>query len=235
MNEKKAVLLLSGGIDSATTGAFAKSNGFELYALSFDYGQRHKAELQAATKIAKWLDVTEHLVLPVPLDTIGGSALTDAIDLPKDGDQKRIGTEIPVTYVPARNLIFLSYAVAWAEVLKAGAIYIGANAVDYSGYPDCRPEFIKSFETTANLATKVGAEGHGVIVKTPLMKLSKAEIIVLGTKLKLDYSMTVSCYDADESGLACGECDSCVIRRKGFENAGVPDCTRYVDSGGRSQ
>ncbi len=230
MNDKKAVILLSGGIDSATVGAFAKSNGCELFALSFDYGQRHRAELKSAHRIAEWLEVRKHLVISAPLDMIGGSALTDTIELPKDGDKDRMRHQIPVTYVPARNLIFLSYAVAWAEVLDVKVIYIGANAVDYSGYPDCRPEFIQSFEDTANVATKAGIDGNGFTIKTPLMHLTKGEIITLGTKLGFDYSLTVSCYDANDDGRACGKCDSCVIRRGGFEDAGITDCTRYQES-----
>jgi len=224
---KKAVLLVSGGLDSATVLAMAKAEGYECYALSFDYGQKHSAELDAAKKVAAAFCVAEHQTLHLDLNQFGGSALTDdSIDVPKapeDGESKGI----PVTYVPARNTIFLSMALAWAEVLEADDIFIGVNAVDYSGYPDCRPEFIKAYETMANLATKAGVEGHHLHIHTPLIDMSKSQIIKAGTALGVDYSITVSCYAADEQGKACGECDSCGLRRLGFEGAGVADPTLY--------
>jgi len=221
--KKKAVILVSGGLDSATVLAMAKADGYDCYALSFDYGQRHCAELQAAKNVASMFDVVEHRVLHLDLNQIGGSALTDtSIDVPtvqEDG--------IPVTYVPARNTIFLSMALAWAEILKSDDIFIGVNAVDYSGYPDCRPEYIKAYELMANLATKVGVEGNHLRIHTPLIDMTKAEIIQTGLQKGVDYSLTVSCYAADEQGRACGECDSCRLRRKGFEDAGLADPTIY--------
>ena len=220
---KRAVILLSGGLDSCTTLAIAQSQGYECFALSFDYGQRHQVELNAAKKIAKSLGVTGHKTLKLDLGQIGGSALTDgAIDIPINSTD-----EIPVTYVPARNTIFLSMALAWAEVLGSDNIYIGVNAVDYSGYPDCRPEFIQAFEEVAKLATKAGVEGHPFQIHTPLIKLTKAEIIMTGIQLGIDYSMTVSCYQADEQGYACGKCDSCLFRAEGFRMAKVEDPTCY--------
>lgn len=223
MASKRAVVLVSGGLDSATTLAMARAQGFECYALSFDYGQRHRCELVASDAVADSLGAVEHRTFSLDLRQFGGSALTDdAIDVPDSG-----GEGIPVTYVPARNTVFLSLALAWAEVLQAQDIFIGVNAVDYSGYPDCRPEFIESFEHTANLATRAGVEGHGFTIHAPLIDMSKAEIIESGTTLGVDYALTVSCYNPDENGLACGRCDSCRLRAEGFAQAGLPDPTRY--------
>ncbi len=222
MNEK-AIILLSGGLDSITVLAAAKQKGFECYALSFEYGQRHNAELRAATEIAKKYQVKEHKTIKIDLATIGGSALTDqAIQVPVSPQEG-----IPVTYVPARNTIFLAFALGWAEVLGAKDIFIGVNAVDYSGYPDCRPEFISVFEKLANLATKAGVEGREFKIHTPLISLSKAEIIKLGTELEVDYRMTVSCYSADAQGRACRKCDACRLRAQGFKEAGLADPTQY--------
>ena len=219
-----AVVLLSGGMDSATVLAIARAAGHDCHALSFRYGQRHSAELDAAVRIANNLGACEHRIIDLDLTGIGGSALTDeTIDVPETP-----GEGIPVTYVPARNTVFLSIAVAWAEVLEAADIYIGVNAVDYSGYPDCRPGFIEAFETMANLATKAGVEGHPLRIQTPLIDLSKADIILRGVELGIDYRDTVSCYQADEQGRACGKCDACRLRRAGFEAAGLPDATRYI-------
>ena len=221
---KKAVVLLSGGLDSATCLAIARSQGFECYCLSFNYGQRHCAELAAADRVVKSLGAAEHRVLDFGLAQFGGSALTDtAIDVPTAGVQPGI----PVTYVPARNTIMLSLALAWAEVLGSRNIFVGVNAVDYSGYPDCRPEYIAAFETMANLATKAGVEGHKLSIHAPLIALSKAEIIRTGVALGVDYSLTVSCYQADELGRACGVCDSCRLRAEGFAAAGLTDPTIY--------
>jgi 7-cyano-7-deazaguanine synthase len=220
---KKAVVLVSGGLDSATTLALAQEQGYACYAISFDYGQRHRCELEAATRVAQAGGVIEHKVITLDLDNIGGSALTDtAIAVP---DQPTQG--IPVTYVPARNTVFLSLALAWAEVLAADAIFIGVNAVDYSGYPDCRPEFIEAFARLAKLGTKAGVEGHPIGIETPLIHLSKAEIIQQGLRLGVDYANTISCYDPDEAGRACGRCDSCRLRAAGFKDAGVADPTHY--------
>lgn len=219
----KAVILLSGGLDSATVLAVAKAQGYDCYALSFEYGQRHKAELQAAENVVKSLGAIEHRTLHLDLGVLGGSALTDtAIDVPTSPTEG-----IPVTYVPARNTVFLSFALAWAEVLGANDIFIGVNAVDYSGYPDCRPAFIQAYENMANLATKVTVEGQKISIHTPLIDLTKAEIIQLGMSNGVDYSLTVSCYASDPEGRACGECDSCRLRMKGFEEAGVNDPTVY--------
>ena len=231
MNDmKRAVVLSSGGLDSTTTIAIARSEGYQIYSLSFDYGQRHRVELAAAKTVAKAFHAKKHLVIDLDLRKIGGSALTDRIDVPKGRAENVLDLEIPVTYVPARNTIFLSYAVAWAEVLEASDIFIGVNAVDYSGYPDCRPEFIASFEKMANLATKAGVEGKTRLkIRTPLLHLSKAEIIKKGITLGVDYSMTHSCYDPDLNGNACGQCDSCLLRKKGFAEAGVIDPTKYVE------
>jgi 7-cyano-7-deazaguanine synthase len=218
-----AVVLLSGGLDSATTLAIARSQGFECYALSVEYGQRHSAELDAARRVAAAAGVRDHRIMRVDLAGIGGSALTDSsIAVPESPT-----TGIPVTYVPARNTIMLSLALGWAEVLEAHDIFLGVNAVDYSGYPDCRPEFIAAFENLATLATKAGVEGHPCRIHAPLMRLSKAEIIREGVHLGVDYALTVSCYQADSQGRACGKCDSCRLRRAGFEAAGVPDPTAY--------
>jgi 7-cyano-7-deazaguanine synthase len=223
MHFKKAVVLLSGGLDSATTLALARAAGYECYALSFDYGQRHRCELSASDRVAQHLGAIEHRTVTLDLRQFGGSALTDdAIDVPDSG-----GAGIPVTYVPARNTVFLSLSLAWAEVLGADDIFIGVNAVDYSGYPDCRPEFIHAFETMANLATRAGVEGHRLTVHAPLIALSKAQIILRGSELGVDYGMTVSCYNPGTDGLACGRCDSCRLRAEGFAAAGLPDPTRY--------
>lgn len=219
---KKAVVLLSGGLDSITALAIAKAEGYNCYTISFDYGQRHKTELTAAQKLAEKTGVQAHKVIQIDLRTIGGSALTDEIDVPETEQ-----SGIPVTYVPARNTVFLSIALGWAEVLNAEAIFVGVNAVDYSGYPDCRPEFIQAFEKLANLATKSAVEGNPLYIRAPLMKLSKSEIIQRGTELGIDYSETISCYQADAQGRACGKCDSCRLRRQGFLDAGVADPTRY--------
>lgn len=227
--DKKAVVLSSGGIDSTTVMAIAKNEGFEIYSLSFFYGQRHAFELDCARKIATIFAAKKHMVLDVNLKPIGGSALTDDIDVPKNNFKKESDTHIPVTYVPARNTIFLSYALAWAEVLRASDIFIGVNAVDYSGYPDCRPEFIHAFETLANLATRAGVDKITKIkIQTPLIKKSKSDIIQTGLQLGVDYSLTHSCYDPSPDGKACGHCDSCHIRKKGFKDAGVPDPTLYI-------
>lgn len=222
----KAVILLSGGLDSATVLAIAKQRGFTCYALSMAYGQRHSSELNAAHRVAQAGGVIEHKVIRIDLESIGGSALTDeTIRVPET-----LGEGIPVTYVPARNTVFLSLALGWAEVLDARRIFIGVNAVDYSGYPDCRPEFISAFETLANLATKAGVEGKGFSIETPLIRLTKSEIIQQGMALGVDYSLTVSCYQADAQGRACGVCDSCRLRAKGFANAGLPDPTHYIQN-----
>lgn len=220
---KRAVVLLSGGLDSATVLAMARQQGYACYALSVDYGQRHHAELAAAQRVATALGAVEHRVVNIDLTGFGGSALTDAsIAVPEIASKG-----IPLTYVPARNTIMLSLALAWAEVLQAQDIFIGVNAVDYSGYPDCRPEYIESFERMANLATKAAVEGHRLALHAPLLRMSKAEIIRQGTRLGVDYGNTVSCYQADELGRACGLCDSCRLRKAGFDAAGVPDATRY--------
>ena len=221
---KKAVVLVSGGLDSATILAMARAQAYACYALSFDYGQRHRVELQAAARVAAALGAVEHKTISLDLGGIGGSALTDAaIAVPEEG-----GEGIPVTYVPARNTVFLALALGWAEVLGAQDIFIGVNAVDYSGYPDCRPEFIAAFEKTANLATKAGVEGRPFHIHAPLIQLSKADIIRAGLRLGVDYAITVSCYQADEQGRACGRCDSCRLRRAGFTAAGTVDPTSYV-------
>lgn len=223
MSDKKAVILLSGGLDSATVVAMAREQGYSCYSMSFDYGQRHRSELQAAERVAHQLGVVEHKVIGINLDGIGGSALTDAsIDVPQSPT-----TGIPVTYVPARNTVFLSLALGWAEVLGAQDIFIGVNAVDYSGYPDCRPEFVNAFEHMANLATKMGVEGQRMRIQAPLQMLSKAEIVQAGSRLGVDYGLTVSCYLADADGRACGKCDSCRLRAAGFAAAGMADPTRY--------
>ena len=226
---RKAVVLSSGGIDSTTAMAIARYEGFKIYSLSFFYGQRHAFELQAAQKVADAIGVTKHLVINIDLKQIGGSSLTDDIDVPKGRDEQEMTRKIPVTYVPARNTIFLSFALAWAEVLKSSDIFIGVNAIDYSGYPDCRPEYIDAFERMANLATKTGVEGTTKIrIRTPLIRLTKAQIIQKGVELGIDYALTHSCYDPSPQGLACGRCDSCFLRRKGFKEAGVTDPTRYI-------
>ena len=226
---RKAVVLSSGGIDSTTAMAIARHEGFKIYSLSFFYGQRHAFELQAAQKVANAIGVTEHLVINIDLKQIGGSSLIDDIDVPKDRGEQEMTRGIPVTYVPARNTIFLSFALAWAEVLNSSDIFIGVNVIDYSGYPDCRPEYIDAFERMANLATKTGVEGTTKIrIRTPLIRLTKAQIIQKGVELGIDYALTHSCYDPSPQGLACGRCDSCFLRRKGFKEAGVTDPTRYI-------
>jgi 7-cyano-7-deazaguanine synthase len=224
MTAKKAVVLLSGGLDSATVLAMAREQGFECYALGFDYGQRHRSELVAAERVSRAGGALEHKVVRLDLRSIGGSALTDDdIAVPEDEPGG-----IPVTYVPARNTVFLSIALGWAEVLGAQDIFVGVNAVDYSGYPDCRPEYIEAFERMANLATRAGVEGHRLHIRAPLMEMSKADIVRRGTELGVDYSLTVSCYQADESGAACGRCDSCRLRAAGFAEAGLVDPTVYA-------
>jgi 7-cyano-7-deazaguanine synthase len=225
---KKAVLLLSGGADSTTTLAMAKAQQFDVYAMSFAYGQRHAHEVQAAGRIAQKMGVREHRVVTIDLGVFGQSALTSDIAVPKDRSDAQMGEGIPITYVPARNTIFLSYALAWAEVLGSADIFIGVNAVDYSGYPDCRPEFIEAFECMANLATKAGIDGNALKIHTPLIHLTKAEIIQKGIALGVDYALTTSCYDPAKNNAACGHCDSCLLRKKGFAEAGVPDPTAYA-------
>jgi 7-cyano-7-deazaguanine synthase len=225
---KRAVVLLSGGLDSSTTVAICRDEGYEIYALSFRYGQRHEREIAAAKKIAIALGVREHRVAEIDLRIFGGSALTDMIDVPKNRAESEIAAGIPITYVPARNTIFLSYALAWAEVLGAPDIFIGINALDYSGYPDCRPEFVTAFENLAKLATKSGMEGQRFRIHAPLISLSKAEIIRRGTELGIDFSLTHSCYDPTADGRACGRCDSCQIRLKGFHEAGLRDPIAYA-------
>jgi 7-cyano-7-deazaguanine synthase len=226
---KKAVVLSSGGLDSTTVMAIAKHAGFELYSISFDYGQRHSFELEAARKVAETFGVNKHMVLNIDLKKIGGSALTDNIEVPKAKTEESMAAEIPVTYVPARNTIFLSYALAWAEVLQSSDIFIGVNAIDYSGYPDCRPEYIDAFQRMANLATKAGVQGTTQIkIQTPLINMTKAQIIQKGIELGIDYALTHSCYDPTPQGLACSRCDSCILRKNGFDEAGIKDPTKYV-------
>jgi 7-cyano-7-deazaguanine synthase len=223
-SRKLAVVLVSGGVDSATVLAIAQDDGFDCYALSFDYGQRHRVELEAAAAVARALNAREHRIAHIDLRALGGSALTDDIDVPKDRVVGEMTGDIPVTYVPARNTIFLSFALGWAEVLGAADIFIGVNAVDYSGYPDCRPEYVQAFETMANLATRLGVQGTRTRIHTPLIDLTKPQIIKLGTELGVDYSMTFSCYDPlPDTGQPCGHCDSCLIRAEGFQAAGMPD------------
>ena len=225
IKKNKAVILVSGGLDSATCLAIAKNSGYSCYALSFDYGQRASSELEAASRLAGYADVVEHKTVKLDMGQIGGSALTDAaISIPEEES-----TGIPITYVPARNTVFLSYALAWAEVVAADAIYIGVNSLDYSGYPDCRPAYIKAFQKVINLATKMGVEGKSINLETPLIDLTKAEIIKAGVRLGVDYGLTVSCYQATEDGLACGRCDSCRFRKQGFQDAGLHDPTRYSE------
>lgn len=224
-----AILLLSGGLDSATVGAMAKTEGFALHALSFRYGQRHAAELEVARRVADHLGVAEHKIAAIDLALFGGSALTGDTAVPKDRSEADMAAEIPVTYVPARNTVFLSYALAFAEVREARHIFIGVNALDYSGYPDCRPDYIGAFEAMANLATKLGrSEGPGIEIRTPLINLSKADIVRRGSELGVDYALTVSCYDPGADGGACGACDACILRRQGFAQAGLEDPTRYA-------
>jgi 7-cyano-7-deazaguanine synthase len=227
MTTPRAVVLLSGGMDSATAAAVALEQGFEVYALSFRYGQRHAAELDSASRVAERLGLRRHVVLDIDLRAFGGSALTGDLEVPKDTPLESIGSTIPATYVPARNTIFLSFALGWAETLGASDIFIGANALDYSGYPDCRPEYIEAFARMANLATRAGVEGGRLRIHTPLISLSKAEIIRLGNRLGVEYGLTWSCYDPTPEGAACGRCEACLLRRKGFREAGVEDPTRY--------
>ena len=227
---KHAVVLLSGGLDSATTLAIARAQDYEVYALSFDYGQRHNQELKAAQRVAKSLGVKEHRIVRIDNQIFAGSALTDNLDVPKSRSEKEISTGIPVTYVPARNTVFLAHALAWAETIPAGHIYVGANAIDYSGYPDCRPEFIALFETLANVATKAGAEGARLQIHAPLIQMSKADIVRKAVELNVDLSLTHSCYDPAPDGRACGECDSCQLRLKGFREAGVKDPIKYANA-----
>jgi 7-cyano-7-deazaguanine synthase len=226
---KPAVILLSGGLDSATALAIARAEGFELYALSFDYGQRHRIELEAARRVGQAFGVKRHATLSIDLRAFGHSALTDAIEVPKGRDAETMAQGIPITYVPARNTVFLSLALAYAEVLSAADIFIGVNALDYSGYPDCRPEFIAAFERTANLATKAGVEGSLAFkIHAPLIPWTKAEIIRRGIELGVDYALTRSCYDPDPAGAGCGRCDACILRRRGFAEAGLDDPAPYV-------
>jgi 7-cyano-7-deazaguanine synthase len=226
MSKQKAVVLVSGGLDSSTVLAMAMQQGYKCYTLSFDYGQRHRSELEAAVRVSRLMNVTEHKVVKLDLGSIGGSALTDTnIEVPEKETEG-----IPVTYVPARNTVFLSIALGWAEVLGARKIFLGVNAVDYSGYPDCRPEYISSFESMANLATRAGVEGQALTIEAPLINLTKADIIRAGISLDVDYSQTVSCYQANLDGLACGKCDSCRLRAQGFDQAGIADPTRYQNN-----
>jgi 7-cyano-7-deazaguanine synthase len=225
---KRAVALASGGLDSSTAMAIGVEQGFDIYALTFDYGQRHRCELEAARRVVKSLGIAHHTVATIDLRTFGGSALTSDIDVPKNRRAIRDCAQIPVTYVPARNTIFLSFALGWCEVLEAQDIFIGVNAIDYSGYPDCRPEFLAAFENLANLATRAGVEGVARYrIHAPLLNMSKAQIIRAGLRAGVDFSLTHSCYDPSPDGLACGACDSCILRRAGFEEAGIPDPTRY--------
>jgi 7-cyano-7-deazaguanine synthase len=220
--KKRAVVLASGGMDSTTIMAITRHKGYDIYALTFDYGQRHKIEIKAAQKVAKYFGAKKHLIIHIELDAIGGSALTEDIPIPQGRKLKEISSSgIPITYVPARNTIFLAYALSWAEVLEATDIFIGVNTIDFSNYPDCRPEFVKSFQRTANLATKAGMEGKEITIHAPLMYMTKGEIIKKGISLGVDYSMTHSCYSPGKDGLPCGKCDSCLLRKKGFEEAGI--------------
>jgi 7-cyano-7-deazaguanine synthase len=226
---KGAVVLLSGGLDSTTTLAIANKQGYEAYSLSFDYGQRHQIEIDTARRIAKSLGAKEHRVAKIDMRIFGGSALTDGVEVPKKRSEAEIAHGIPVTYVPARNTVFLAYALAWAEIIPVADIFIGVNAIDYSGYPDCRSEFLEAFETLANLGTKAGFEGTRFRVHAPLIRFSKSEIIRKAVELNVDLSLTHSCYDPSPEGLACGECDSCLLRLKGFREAGIKDPIRYAE------
>ncbi len=228
VEKPRAVVLLSGGLDSSTLLAIVKSEGFEAYALSFRYGQRHGGEIEAARRIAAALGAATHTIVDIDLRKFGGSALTDAIPVPKGRDDYERSRDIPVTYVPARNTIFLSFALAWAEVLGSTDVFIGVNALDYSGYPDCRPEYIEAFERMANLATKAGVEGKRLKIHAPLIRLSKAGIIRKGLELGVDYSLTSTCYDPSAEGIACGTCDACLLRLKGFRELGIPDPLGYL-------
>ena len=227
--KSKAIVLLSGGLDSSTTLGIAKFEGFELYALSFRYGQRHQFEIQAAQRVAARMNVQRHVIVDIDLRSFGGSALTDDIPVPKHRGMGDIPKDIPITYVPARNTIFLSYAIAFAEVLGSTDIFIGVNALDYSGYPDCRPEYIEAFERMANLATRAGVEGKALKIHTPLISLTKAQIIDRGLRLGVDYSLTSTCYDPAPDGKACGACDACILRLKGFKTVGIEDPVQYAD------
>lgn len=227
-SHSKAVVLLSGGMDSSTTLAIALKKGFEVQALTVRYGQRHRAELEASRRIADYFKVAGHKMIDLDLRTFGGSALTATIEVPKDRSLKEISTDIPITYIPARNTIFLSLALAWSEILGAQDIFIGVNALDYSGYPDCRPEFIKAFEETANLGTKAGVEGKKFKIHTPLITMTKAQIIKKGLELGVDFSLTSTCYDPFQDGAACGRCDACLLRLKGFAEAGLTDPINYL-------
>ena len=227
---KKAVILLSGGLDSSTTLAIAKNSGFKLFGLTFRYGQRHKFEIISAQKIAQAYNLADHKITEIDLRTFGGSALTDDLDVPKDRNNGTMNKSIPITYVPARNTIFLSFALAWAEVLGANDIFLGVNSMDYSGYPDCRPEYIQSFTSMANLATKAVVEGkQSIKIQTPLINMTKKEIIKKGLKLGVDYSLTHSCYDPENDGISCGRCDACQIRLRGFQEAGIKDPIKYCN------
>lgn len=235
MSGPKAVVLLSGGMDSTTVAAIALSRGFDVHALTFRYGQRHKAEVEAARRVAERLGIRQHVVLDIDLRAFGGSALTGDIDVPKDTPIDEIGHRIPSTYVPARNTIFLAFALGWSEVLGASDIFLGANALDYSGYPDCRPEFIQSFQTMANLATRAGVEGgERLTIHTPLIALSKREIIEQGLTLGVDYGITRTCYDPSPDGAACGRCEACILRLRGFREAGIEDPAPYQTVGGEA-
>ena len=235
MNRPKAVVLLSGGMDSTTVAAIALSRGFDVHALTFRYGQRHRAEVEGARRVAERLGIRRHLVLDIDLRAFGGSALTGDLDVPKDTPIDEIGRQIPSTYVPARNTIFLAFALGWSEVLGASDIFLGANALDYSGYPDCRPEFIQSFQTMANLATRAGVEGgQRLTIHTPLIALSKREIIEQGLTLGVDYGITLTCYDPSPGGAACGRCEACILRLKGFREAGLEDPAPYQTVGGEA-
>ena len=227
---KKAVILLSGGLDSTTTLAIAQNSGFKLFGLTFRYGQRHKYEIAAAQKIAQAYNLANHKITEIDLQTFGGSALTDNLDVPKDRNNGTMNKSIPITYVPARNTIFLSFALAWAEVLGTNDIFLGVNSMDYSGYPDCRPEYIQSFANMANLATKAGVEGkQSIKIQTPLINMTKKEIINKGLDLGVNYSLTHSCYDPEKDGISCGRCDACQIRLRGFQEAGIPDPINYCE------
>ena len=228
MTTRRAVLLLSGGMDSATTGAIAREQGFELFALSFRYGQRHAIELEAARQVAAALGVARHAILDIDLGAFGGSALTAGIAVPKDRPLEVMDASIPVTYVPARNTIFLSFALGWAETLDASDLFIGANAIDYSGYPDCRPEFLRAFEAMARLGTKMGSEGRAITIHAPLIEMTKAQIVARGRALGVDFSLTRTCYDPNDRGEACGRCDACLLRLKGFAEAGDRDPVPYA-------
>jgi len=228
MTTRRAVLLLSGGMDSATTGAIAREEGFELFALSFRYGQRHAIELEAARRVAAALGVARHAILDIELGLFGGSALTAGIDVPKDRPIADMDAAIPVTYVPARNTIFLSLALGWAETLDASDLFIGANAIDYSGYPDCRPEFLRAFEAMARLGTKMGTEGRPITIHAPLIEMTKGRIVEKGRELGVDFSLTRTCYDPNSRGEACGRCDACLLRLKGFADAGISDPAPYA-------